>query len=215
MGFIAAASSTMEGPSSGPQPERMLSPIMAKCPWSTTVIAERQLLSGVVNSTHSMSVSLNLSRVAPKDLLNSFISQSYLERLQQYEDCLLASREPTFIQLRNLLQVQLDENAPRLTISPNHLVDGNYRGWNQLLSAVSTYRLADIIAHVSGAQGAPPIAKKSLERQKPLEVCTFFASDARCSSLLALVPPAGLGQASPKLQGSRVSGETHSHGCWP
>jgi hypothetical protein len=58
MNSVEADSSTIKECRSGSQPERMISPIMAKCPWSTSVIAERELLRGTVDSAHSMSVSL-------------------------------------------------------------------------------------------------------------------------------------------------------------
>jgi len=62
---------------------------------------------------------------------------------------------------------------------PQDLADTNHRGWSQLLSAMSSYRLADVIAHINGVevQNAPVFEKRQPGNSyKALEVCTF-----RCS----------------------------------
>ena len=98
--------------------------------------------------------------------------------LQKYEDALLSQR--------CILQVQLVDthsHPPTLTRSPDPLHEGNYPGWCQLVSVISNYRLADVIAHVNGidVKNVPIVArKKPTKRRKDLEVRTFCSWGGHC-----------------------------------
>ena len=73
--------------------------------------------------------------------------------------------------------------TPTLTRSPDLLRETNYQGWCLLVSVISNYRLADVIAHVNGidVENVPIVArKKPNERRKDLEVHTFCSWGGHC-----------------------------------
>ena len=66
---------------------------------------------------------------------------------------------------------------------PQDLAETNYRGWSQLLSAMTLYRVADVIAHINGVevQDVPIFEKRQPgDSYKALEVCTFRCSTSKC-----------------------------------
>jgi hypothetical protein len=117
--------------------------------------------------------------------------QPFFEQIQQIEASLFSSRAPAFVSQRNVLQLGLTGTHGAGTLIPcqRDLPGADRRGWSQLASAISSYRLIDVIAQVDGVgvKNAPPVPRQMhFANQRTLEVCVFVLQAADAEAIFPI-----------------------------